>query len=103
MRLPLRFLIACVKAYRWLISPLFPPCCRYLPTCSEYAIEALQRHGALKGSILSLRRLARCHPFSASGFDPVPPAAADAFKSPSSAGERNPMASSKAEDEDTRR
>ncbi|WP_231471338.1 membrane protein insertion efficiency factor YidD [Thioalkalivibrio sp. HK1] len=71
--LSVRILVACVKAYRWLISPLFPPCCRYLPTCSEYAIEALRHHGPFKGSILSLRRLLRCHPFGNGGFDPVPP------------------------------
>jgi len=52
------------------------PRCRFLPTCSDYALEALRRHGALAGTWLSLRRLSRCHPFGSSGYDPVPPAAA---------------------------
>ncbi len=66
---PLLFL---VRAYRLLLSPLLGPRCRYLPTCSEYALEALARHGALRGSLLSLRRVLRCHPWGGSGHDPVP-------------------------------
>lgn len=62
-----------VRAYQWLISPLFPPVCRFYPSCSHYAVEALQRHGLLKGSWLSLRRIARCVPWGASGVDLVPP------------------------------
>jgi putative membrane protein insertion efficiency factor len=65
-------LIALVRLYKRLISPLLPPACRFYPTCSVYAVEALQRHGALKGSWLALRRLLRCHPFHEGGFDPVP-------------------------------
>jgi len=61
-----------VRGYQLLISPLLPPSCRYLPSCSDYAIEALARHGALRGGGLALRRLFRCHPWGASGYDPVP-------------------------------
>ena len=58
-----RLLIALVKFYRRYISPLKPPCCRFIPTCSEYALEALQKYGALKGSWLAVKRICRCHPF----------------------------------------
>jgi putative membrane protein insertion efficiency factor len=61
-----------VRAYQWFISPLLPPSCRYEPTCSAYAVEALQRHGLLRGSFLTARRLLRCHPWGGSGYDPVP-------------------------------
>jgi hypothetical protein len=61
-----------VRGYQRAVSPLFAPRCRFLPTCSEYAYEALGEHGALKGSWLTLRRLGRCHPFHAGGYDPVP-------------------------------
>ena len=61
-----------VRAYQLTVSPLLPPSCRYLPTCSDYAIEALAHHGAVRGSALAMRRLARCHPWGGSGFDPVP-------------------------------
>jgi putative membrane protein insertion efficiency factor len=61
-----------VQLYRWLVSPVLGPSCRYLPTCSEYAVEALARHGVLDGSWLALRRIIRCHPWGGSGFDPVP-------------------------------
>ena len=65
-------LIGFVKGYRIAISPLLMPTCRFHPTCSHYAIEALETHGALKGSWLSVRRLCRCHPFNPGGYDPVP-------------------------------
>ena len=68
-----RLLIAMVRFYRKNISPLRPPCCRYIPTCSQYALEALEKYGALKGSWLALRRILRCHPFHKGGwYDPVP-------------------------------
>jgi len=70
-------LIAPVRFYRLFISPLFPPACRFQPSCSQYAIEAIQTHGARRGALLAVRRLARCHPITwlggSSGFDPVPP------------------------------
>jgi uncharacterized protein len=66
-------LTAGVRAYQLFVSPVRPPCCRFLPTCSDYAIEAIVRHGALRGSGLALWRLARCHPWGGSGYDPVPP------------------------------
>lgn len=61
-----------VIIYRGAISPLFPPSCRYTPTCSQYALEALRRHGPFRGSWLALRRILRCHPWGGSGYDPVP-------------------------------
>lgn len=71
MRALLLFLI---RGYQYLISPLFPPSCRFTPSCSAYAREAVERHGALKGGWLALRRLLRCHPWHPGGPDPVPPA-----------------------------
>jgi len=65
-------LIFLVRGYQVVISPLLPPACKYYPSCSAYAIEALERHGALKGSWLAARRLARCHPFRPGGYIPVP-------------------------------
>ncbi|MBE7381702.1 MAG: membrane protein insertion efficiency factor YidD [Leptolyngbya sp. SIO1E4] len=61
-----------IRGYRTLISPLFPPTCRFQPTCSQYALEAIRRFGALKGTWLALRRIIRCHPFNPGGYDPVP-------------------------------
>ncbi len=69
--LPKSILLGIIKGYQYVISPLFPPSCRFTPTCSAYAIEAIQRHGALKGSYLALRRILRCHPFCSGGYDPV--------------------------------
>lgn len=68
-------LTAPILGYRYLISPMIAPRCRYLPTCSEYAVEAIRIHGPLKGFWLALRRLCRCHPLGGHGYDPVPPAA----------------------------
>lgn len=65
-------LIGLVKFYQLCISPFTPPSCRFTPTCSQYALEALRKHGLLKGSWLTLRRLSRCHPWGGSGYDPVP-------------------------------
>lgn len=65
-------LIAFIAAYRWLISPLLGPNCRFHPSCSVYALEALRRFGALKGSWLTLKRIGRCHPWNSGGYDPVP-------------------------------
>mgnify|MGYP005857775485 FL=1 len=67
-----RLLIALVKFYRRYISPLKPPCCRYTPTCSQYALEAIEKYGALKGGWLAFRRILRCNPFHKGGYDPVP-------------------------------
>jgi putative membrane protein insertion efficiency factor len=61
-----------IRLYQWVVSPLLPPACRYQPTCSAYAIEAIGRHGLIAGGWMTLRRLLRCHPWGGSGFDPVP-------------------------------
>ena len=65
-------LILPIRFYQLSISPLFPPSCRFTPTCSQYAIEAIRRHGPFKGLWLALRRLSRCHPWGGYGYDPVP-------------------------------
>ncbi|MDE6383516.1 MAG: membrane protein insertion efficiency factor YidD [Paramuribaculum sp.] len=67
-----RLLTLPIHFYRYCISPLTPASCRFTPTCSEYAIEAIMRHGAIKGIWLALRRICRCHPWGGSGYDPVP-------------------------------
>ncbi len=67
-----KLFIVFVRGYQVGVSPFLPPACRYTPSCSHYAIEALRRHGAVKGSWLAERRLFRCHPFRAGGYDPVP-------------------------------
>jgi len=70
-------LIVPIRFYRYVISPMLPPTCRFVPTCSQYAIEAIQVHGPFKGTILAVRRLLRCHPVTwlggSHGYDPVPP------------------------------
>ena len=72
-RLLSRMLILPIKFYQQSISPMFPPACRYTPTCSQYAVEAITVHGPLKGLWLSIRRILRCHPWGGHGYDPVPP------------------------------
>lgn len=67
-----RLLYGLIRGYQVLLSPLFGATCRYYPTCSHYAIEAIEIHGALKGSYLTIKRILRCHPFCEGGFDPVP-------------------------------
>ncbi|MFZ2198731.1 MAG: membrane protein insertion efficiency factor YidD [Thermodesulfovibrionales bacterium] len=64
-------LISIIKTYKYAFSPLLPSGCRFIPTCSEYSMEAINRYGALKGTFLSVRRILRCHPFHPGGFDPV--------------------------------
>lgn len=62
-----------VRGYQWLVSPILPPACRFHPNCSAYAVEAIDSHGAVKGGWLMIKRVARCHPWNAGGYDPVPP------------------------------
>lgn len=65
-------LIYLIRGYQWLLSPLLGECCRYYPSCSQYAVEAIERHGCWRGGWLALRRLLRCHPWGPGGYDPVP-------------------------------
>jgi putative membrane protein insertion efficiency factor len=65
-------LIGMIRFYRSFISPLKPPCCRFTPTCSEYAVQAIEKYGALKGSWLAVKRIIRCNPFCKGGYDPLP-------------------------------
>ncbi|MBQ1940621.1 MAG: membrane protein insertion efficiency factor YidD [Anaerovibrio sp.] len=67
-----KFFLLLIGFYRSYISPLKPPCCRYIPTCSEYAMIAIERYGALKGGYMAVKRILRCHPFHKGGYDPVP-------------------------------
>lgn len=67
-----KFLIILIKLYQVCISPLFPACCRYTPTCSQYAIDAIKKYGPIKGSYLAAKRILRCNPFHEGGYDPVP-------------------------------
>ena len=69
-----RILIGIIRFYQVAISPWTPPSCRYTPTCSDYATEAIRNHGAARGGWLALRRILRCHPWGGEGYDPVPPA-----------------------------
>ena len=70
--LPRYLLAGLVRGYQLVISPFLPPSCRFTPSCSQYALEAIMRHGAVRGTWLTVRRLVRCHPFHPGGFDPVP-------------------------------
>lgn len=72
MKWHIRIITGMLRVYQTVLSPLLPPTCRFHPTCSSYAILAIRKHGALRGAALTVRRIARCHPFSAGGFDPVP-------------------------------
>lgn len=76
-RLLQQFVVALLRGYQLLLSPLLPPCCRFSPTCSEYTRQAVTRFGVVRGLWLGLKRLAKCHPFHAGGYDPVPAAAVD--------------------------
>jgi uncharacterized protein len=69
MKLAVQFLL---RGYKRFISPMLPHACRFVPTCSEYAMEAVERHGVMRGSVLAASRLLRCHPFARAGYDPVP-------------------------------
>jgi len=66
-----RVALQTLRAYKWAVSPMFPAACRYTPTCSEYAMEAIERHGVLRGGLKAAARLLRCHPFVKGGYDPV--------------------------------
>jgi putative membrane protein insertion efficiency factor len=67
-----RIVFLLIRGYQIIVSPFFPPCCRYTPTCSAYALEAVEKYGCVQGLFLALKRLLRCHPFHAGGYDPVP-------------------------------
>lgn len=66
-------LMGAIRVYKRFISPLLPPACRYEPTCSQYALDAIELYGPWRGTWMAVRRILRCHPFSRGGFDPVPP------------------------------
>ena len=70
--IPRRVLMWLIRCYQVGLSPLHPSCCRFIPTCSQYALEAVEKYGVLKGGYLALRRILRCHPFHEGGYDPVP-------------------------------
>jgi putative membrane protein insertion efficiency factor len=70
-QLTARLALVLLRGYKWVLSPFFPPSCRYVPSCSEYAMEAVERYGALRGSWMALKRILRCHPFVKGGYDPV--------------------------------
>jgi uncharacterized protein len=66
-----QFVLCLLRGYKWIVSPIFPPACRYVPTCSEYAMEAVERYGAVRGGLMATWRVLRCHPFVKGGYDPV--------------------------------
>lgn len=70
--LPNKGMLVMLRFYKREISPMLPPCCRYTPTCSEYAMQAVEKYGAVKGGWLAAKRILRCHPFHEGGYDPVP-------------------------------
>jgi len=72
-QIPKFVVLQLLRGYKWAISPMFPPACRFVPTCSEYATEAVERYGAGRGGLMGLMRLLRCHPLAHGGFDPVVP------------------------------
>ena len=72
MNIPARLMLLLIRFYQYAISPMLPPRCRYTPTCTQYAVEAVSKHGAFKRGWLALKRIARCHSFGGSGHDPVP-------------------------------
>ena len=69
---PKKTILGMIRFYKREISPMLPPSCRFVPTCSEYAMQAVEKYGAAKGSYLAMRRIMRCHPFHEGGYDPVP-------------------------------
>jgi uncharacterized protein len=75
--LPRKSVLYLLRVYKWALSPLLPAACRYVPTCSEYAMEAVDRYGAAHGGLMAFWRLLRCHPFARGGYDPVAPRAVD--------------------------
>jgi len=77
-----KLVVGLIKAYQYLISPLLGSNCRFYPSCSQYAVEAVETHGVLRGAWLALRRLSRCHPWHEGGVDPVPPRRADPPETP---------------------
>lgn len=72
LRLPQQIAVLMIRGYQLTVSPVLPPSCRFFPSCSQYALEAVRRYGAVKGFWLGARRLLRCHPWNPGGFDPVP-------------------------------
>jgi len=71
IRIFARVMLGFLRAYKWVLSPLLLPACRYVPTCSEYAMEAIEEYGALRGSLMAMERLLRCHPLARGGYDPA--------------------------------
>lgn len=72
LTVPQRVALSSLRVYKYMFSPMFAGSCRFLPSCSEYAAEAVRRHGVVRGTVMAAARLSRCHPFAASGVDPVP-------------------------------